>query len=891
MALEHDSLSPGRIRQENVSHRDKTGTTSNELDLLFSPMFDELLNGSSKVVFKSSAVSAADAPNQRQQLTTPLNTHTTPAPTCQTPTITTTVRSSENINQAEPHAKNDQVADDEFINIFSTPVQDQWETSSHHDHPLEQVIGNHSQSVRTRRQLESDAEMCMFTLTFDRLDVWKLVDRPLCTNVINLKWLWKNKRDEENTVIRNKSRLVAKGYAQKKGVDFEESFAPVARLEAVSSSRVIFLLFGSCGLRVWIFGLVFGSCGIRVIKITKRPEELPSNALAFISNALAFDPDALAFDLDGSTLPPNFKNQNLSLYLSDKSSYQFSKLLDGPLLDTMPAELFTFSSKVLVLKEDGPSVLFFPPTISEPSCLEGELGLERLFKELKNVDVEKEVKKEIKEEEEGEEICVDYFDKFPTKDGLAYREYLLHDPCLFFHRRLPIIRGSDPLSLSIPCNIGYVHKQHAPTRDLVNPKKISNFTGRVRGIHVFIGNFTNITDFLVVEDVELATDNCLSHVLLEESIDSDFARFNTIISSLKALDEGFSSKNYVRKFLRALHPIWIAKVMTIEESKDLSSLALDELIGNLKVHEVVMEKDSKIYRGKKERVKSIVSKAKKDSSNDETLTSGSDDEEYDMAVRNLKSFLEEKAPISTKIKLTKDDEADSVDSSKYRGMIGSLLYLTTGLWYPKGTRVETVVYADSDHTSDYVDRKSTSGFCMFMGRCLKSWFAKKQTALAICTTEAEYVSTGKAFQQAIWMKQALIDYDIRLDDVSIMCDNKGTKMPSEYQQDYKKTCDYATQIYNDPNMMKELRDIYRKLESRYVHEGRTIDPSFYRDLSDDSLAKFTAIGFDCLLSLDEQTCLRFIFEFYKTLHLDRDPSNHLSIQFTINNHRFNISLA
>ncbi|GJR84305.1 retrovirus-related pol polyprotein from transposon TNT 1-94 [Tanacetum coccineum] len=71
---------------------------------------------------------------------------------------------------------------------------------------------------------------------FDRLDVWELVDRPLCKNVINLKWLWKNKRDEENTVIRNKSRLVAKGYAQKEGIDFEESFAPVARLEAVRFS-------------------------------------------------------------------------------------------------------------------------------------------------------------------------------------------------------------------------------------------------------------------------------------------------------------------------------------------------------------------------------------------------------------------------------------------------------------------------------------------------------------------------------------------------------------------------------------------------------------------------------------------------------------------------------
>nr|GFC72607.1 hypothetical protein [Tanacetum cinerariifolium] len=61
VALEHDSLSPGRKCQENVSHGDKTGTTSNELDLLFSPMFDELLNGPSKVVSKSFAVSAADA--------------------------------------------------------------------------------------------------------------------------------------------------------------------------------------------------------------------------------------------------------------------------------------------------------------------------------------------------------------------------------------------------------------------------------------------------------------------------------------------------------------------------------------------------------------------------------------------------------------------------------------------------------------------------------------------------------------------------------------------------------------------------------------------------------------------------------------------------------------
>nr|GEV14935.1 hypothetical protein [Tanacetum cinerariifolium] len=236
MALECDSLSPGLQCKENVPHADRTVTTSNELDLLFSPMFDELLNGSSQIVSKSSAVTTVNTPHQRQQQhTTPLNTQTTPEQTCQLPTQAPTVTSTENINQAK---------------TISDYAQ---------DHPLEQVIGNPSQSVRTRRQLESDGKMCMFALTvsrtapknikeaiadsawielmqdelhqFDRLDVWELVDRPLCTNVINMKWLWKNKCDEENTVIRNKSRLVAKGYAQKEGVDFEESFAPIARLE------------------------------------------------------------------------------------------------------------------------------------------------------------------------------------------------------------------------------------------------------------------------------------------------------------------------------------------------------------------------------------------------------------------------------------------------------------------------------------------------------------------------------------------------------------------------------------------------------------------------------------------------------------------------------------
>ncbi|GJW53193.1 retrovirus-related pol polyprotein from transposon TNT 1-94 [Tanacetum coccineum] len=124
----------------------------------------------------------------------------------------------------------------------------------------------------------------------------------------------------------------------------------------------------------------------------------------------------------------------------------------------------------------------------------------------------------------------------------------------------------------------------------------------------------------------------------DETIDSAFARFNTIITSLKALDEGYSSKNYVRKFLRALHPKWRAKVTTIEESKDLTSLSLDELIGNLKVHEMIIKKDSEIVKAKGER-KSLALKAKKESSDEECSTSESEDEKYAMAVRDFKKFF------------------------------------------------------------------------------------------------------------------------------------------------------------------------------------------------------------------------------------------------------------
>ncbi|GJS85018.1 hypothetical protein Tco_0751559 [Tanacetum coccineum] len=128
-------------------------------------------------------------------------------------------------------------------------------------------------------------------------------------------------------------------------------------------------------------------------------------------------------------------------------------------------------------------------------------------------------------------------------------------------------------------------------------------------------------------------------ILEEESIDNAFAKYNTIITSLKALDEGFSSKNCVRKFLRALHPKWRTKVTAIEESNNLTTLSLDELIGNLKVYEEVIKKDSETVKSKREQSRSISLKARKESSDDDSSTSDSEDEEYAMAIRDFNKFF------------------------------------------------------------------------------------------------------------------------------------------------------------------------------------------------------------------------------------------------------------
>jgi hypothetical protein len=126
------------------------------------------------------------------------------------------------------------------------------------DHPVDQIVGDISKGVQTRSRVSSFCEHFSFVScmepnrvdealldvdwvnamheelnNFTRNEVWELVERPKNHNVIGTKWVFRNKHNEDGLVVRNKARLVAQGYTQIEGLDFGETFAPMARLEAI----------------------------------------------------------------------------------------------------------------------------------------------------------------------------------------------------------------------------------------------------------------------------------------------------------------------------------------------------------------------------------------------------------------------------------------------------------------------------------------------------------------------------------------------------------------------------------------------------------------------------------------------------------------------------------
>ncbi|GJT13568.1 putative ribonuclease H-like domain-containing protein [Tanacetum coccineum] len=239
-------------------------------DILFQPLFDELLTPPPSVdhpapevialineVVAPEPAASTGSPSSTtvdQDAPSPSNSQTTPK--TQSPIIPNDVE-EDNHDLDVAHMNNDP-----FFGI-SIPKNDSEASSSSDtkDHPLDNIIGELKRPVSTRLQLHEQALFCYYdafltsvepknykdALTqacwieamqeelneFERLEVWELVPRPDKVMVITLKWIYKVKLDELGGILKNKARLVARGYHQEEGIDFEESFAPVARHDAI----------------------------------------------------------------------------------------------------------------------------------------------------------------------------------------------------------------------------------------------------------------------------------------------------------------------------------------------------------------------------------------------------------------------------------------------------------------------------------------------------------------------------------------------------------------------------------------------------------------------------------------------------------------------------------
>nr|GEZ86207.1 Gag-Pol polyprotein [Tanacetum cinerariifolium] len=200
-----------------------------ELDLLFEAMYDDYIGGQPSATART--VTATQEPQVRQTSTASTSiADTTPTPTNSSSHATNIPITSHDVDKLNPNALFD---GNTFVNPFASPSTSAVESSSSHNvdpsnmHTFYQPYPNEFQWTKDH--------------LWNKLDVWVLVPAPNNISPLTLKWLFKNKHDEEQTVIRNKTRLVVRGYCQKEGIDFEESFAPIARMEAIK----IFLAYAA----------------------------------------------------------------------------------------------------------------------------------------------------------------------------------------------------------------------------------------------------------------------------------------------------------------------------------------------------------------------------------------------------------------------------------------------------------------------------------------------------------------------------------------------------------------------------------------------------------------------------------------------------------------------
>ncbi|GJW52929.1 putative ribonuclease H-like domain-containing protein [Tanacetum coccineum] len=609
-------------------------------------------------------------------------------------------------------------------------------------------------------------------LQFKLQEVWVLCDLPDGKRVIGTKWVFRNKRDERGTIIKNKARLVAQGYRQEEGVDYDEVFAPVARIEAIR----LFLAFASfMGFTVYQMDVksafLYGNITEEVyVKQLRR---------GAIDKTLFIKKDRRDIML-------------VQVYVDD--------IIFGSTKSSMVKDFEDLMQKEFKMSSMGELTFFLGLQVKQTTAgifLSQDKYVKDIlnkfdFRTIKPASTPIEAHKSLGKDEEGEEV-----------DVHLYRSMI---GCLMY------LTASRPDIMFAVCLCA---------RFQVTPK-VSHMHAVKGSLVTMLG--TIMIDDQLQEDVNiLEEDWSLGNARNKQLWLSPLQKQNIVVKALYGLHQAprawyerlstFLLKHGYRRGA-------IDKTLFIKKDRRdimLVQVYVDDIIfgstksSMVKDFEDLMQKEFKM--SSMGELTFFLGLQVKQTSAGIFLSQ----DKYVKDILNKFDFRTIKpasTPIEAHKSLGKDEEGEDVDVHLYRSMIGCLMYLTAsrpdimfavclcarfqvtpkvshlhavkrifrylkhqpklGLWYPKDSPFHLEAFSDSDYAGDNHDRRSTSGGCQYLGRRLVSWQCKKQTIVAISSTEAEYVAAASCCAQVLWMQNQLLDYGFNFMNTEIHIDNEST---------------------------------------------------------------------------------------------------------------------
>nr|GEW94067.1 hypothetical protein [Tanacetum cinerariifolium] len=865
MASEHHSsgpalneVTPGTISSGLVPTTSPSTSyvppSRNDWDLLFQPMFDELLNPPPSVV------------NQIPEVIAPI-AEVIPLGYVDS----TSLPSSTTVEQDAPSTIN--------YAQSTTPASPQAIVPSNHpmphhnskwtkDHPLNNIIDQLSRLVSTRLQLHEQAlffyydafltsvepktykevltQSCWIEAMqeelneferlkvwelvprpdqgmeelneFERLKVWELVPRPYQVMVITLKWIYKVKLDELGGILKNKASLVARGHSQEERIDFEESFAPVARLEAIQ----IFLTYAAHKNMVvyqMVVKTAFLTGNLREDVYVSQPDgfvdpDNPNHVGIFINQSKyaleslkkygfeSCDPvdtpmvekSKLDDDKEGKAVDPSHYQGMIGtlLYLTaSRPDFQFAicmcarenmgklqpKADIGIFIDYAPTkkafriynrhtrriietihvdfvELTSMasehSSSGLTLHEmtpatispglvpnTPPSTLFVPPSRTNWDIL-----FQPLFDELLTP-----------------QPSVDH----PALEVIALiAEVVAPEPAASTGSPSSTTVDQDvpsPISTRLQLHEQALFCYYNAFLNSVEPKTYKDALTQscwIEAMQEELNEFERLGVWELVprpDKVMVITLKWIYKVKLDElgGILKNKAR---LVARGYCQEEGIyfeeSFASVARLEAIRIFLVFVAHMNMVICQIDVKTAFLN---GNLREEVYVSQPDGFVDPDNPNHVYKLKKALY-------GLKQALRDSKY--ALESLKKYGFDSCdlvdtPIVEKFKLDEDKEGKVVDSLRYRGMIGTFLYLTArivnrGLWYPKDSSIALTAFADADHVGGQDTRRSTSGSMQFLGDRLASWSSKRQKSVAIFNTKDEYIALSGCCAQILWMR-------------------------------------------------------------------------------------------------------------------------------------------